>query len=69
MPDCSPKWAPNDETPADLRKVHQTLLALGTDSSESNELIAAAAGSRPAKLKEVIEQNPDQAEGYLERDY
>jgi tetratricopeptide (TPR) repeat protein len=47
--------------------LRQTVLALGTDSPEARELIAAAAGKPPATLNQAIQQNPHQANGYRER--
>jgi tetratricopeptide (TPR) repeat protein len=52
-------------TDAALRSLlHQTVLALGIESPEAKELIAAAAGEPPAALNEAIRQKPDQAQGY-----
>jgi tetratricopeptide (TPR) repeat protein len=52
----------------DLRALlRQTVLALGTESPEAWELIAAAAGEPPATLNEAIRQNPGQAKSYRDR--
>jgi WD40 repeat protein/tetratricopeptide (TPR) repeat protein len=46
----------------------QTVRALGTESPEARELIAAAAaGDPPATLNQAIQQHPQQAQGYRQR--
>jgi tetratricopeptide (TPR) repeat protein len=47
--------------------LRQTVLAVGTESPEAKELIAAAAGEPPATLNEAIQQNLGQAKGYRDR--
>jgi tetratricopeptide (TPR) repeat protein len=53
--------------PADRPLLRQTVLALGTESPEAREIIAALAGELPARLNEAIQKNPDQARGYRDR--
>jgi serine/threonine protein kinase/Flp pilus assembly protein TadD len=47
--------------------LRQAVLAVGTESPEAKELIATSVGEPPAALNEVIEQHPDQAQGYRDR--
>ena len=47
--------------------LRQAVFALGTESPEAKDLIAAAAGEPPAALNEAIQQHPDQAKGYRDR--
>jgi WD40 repeat protein/tetratricopeptide (TPR) repeat protein len=53
--------------PADRPLLRQIVRALGAESLEAREIIAAAAGALPARLNEAIQKNPDQANGYRDR--
>jgi tetratricopeptide (TPR) repeat protein len=60
-------WKPSGADEALRPLLRQTVLALGPESPESEELLAAAAGEPPATLNQAIQQHPDQADGYRAR--
>ena len=65
--DAAKVMKPVSRDKALLELVRRAVLAVGLETPEANELLAATAGEPPPNLAEAVRQHADQAKGLLDR--